>query len=169
MAKISVILPVFNGEEYIRQAISSTLNQTFKDFELIIIDDGSTDSTPNIIRQFKDNRIKIMTQSNQGPGAARNNALKVAEGDYIMYLDSDDFFKPDALETAYHEITRFNADLTFFKMINFDGEKYYPNDWFELNQFDESCENRIFKPEETPGSILICQSEFARKSIPANF
>ena len=129
MSKISVILPVYNCQEYIEKSITSVLNQTFSDFELIIVNDGSTDNTSEIISQFTDSRVKIINQSNQGPGAARNNALKIAEGDYIMYLDSDDWFCPNALEVAYSQINKFNADLTFFQMLNFDGENYYPNDW----------------------------------------
>ena len=177
MAKISVILPVFNSQAYIKKAIESTLGQTFTDFELIIVNDGSTDATSDIINSFEDKRIKIINQSNQGPGAARNNALEIAEGDYVMFLDSDDWFCKDALEVAYGEITKFNADLTFFKMVNFDGERYYPNDWFELKQFDESFENRAFNPRETPGSIFdlsvgVCQKIYSHsflKRIDAKF
>lgn len=170
MVEISVILPVYNSQEYIKKSIDSVLAQTFTDFELIIVNDGSTDSTPDIISSFTDDRIKLITQDNQGPGAARNNALEIAEGDYIMYLDSDDWFCPDALEVAYAEISRFNADLTFFKMINYDGEKYYENDWFEMKTFDSSFEDRAFSPKETPGSIFdlsvgVCQKIYNKKFL----
>ena len=87
MPEISVILPVFNGESYIEESIESVLNQTFTDFELIIVNDGSTDNTKDIIESFDDDRIEVINQSNQGPGAARNNALKIAQGEYVMYLD----------------------------------------------------------------------------------
>ena len=103
MTKISVILPVYNSQKFIKKAIESVLDQTFSDFELIIVNDGSTDSTLDIIRDFKDKRIRLLNQSNQGPGAARNNALEMADGDYVMFLDSDDWYSPDALETAYNE------------------------------------------------------------------
>lgn len=177
MIKISIVMPVYNSEDYIGKAIESVINQTFDDFELIIVNDGSTDSTSDIINKFEDGRIKIITQDNLGPGAARNNALEIAGGDYVMYLDSDDWFCPDALETAYNEITRFNTDLTFFQMINFDGERYYENDWFDMKTFDSSFENRAFAPEETPGSIFdlsvgVCQKIYSRKflkSIDAKF
>jgi glycosyltransferase involved in cell wall biosynthesis len=170
MVKISVILPVFNSESYVAKSIESVLAQTFADFELIIVDDGSTDGTSNIINSFRDERIRIISQSNQGPGAARNNALEIARGDYVMYLDSDDWFCPDALEVAYGQITRFDADLTFFQMINFDGERYYENDWFELKTFDEGFEDRAFEPTETPGSIFdlsvgVCQKIYNRKFL----
>lgn len=177
MNKISVILPVFNGEKYIRKAIESVLNQTFTNFELIIVNDGSTDDSLNIINEFRDNRIKFINQVNQGPGASRNKALKIASGEYIMFLDSDDFFTSDALEVAYGEITKFSADLTFFQMINFDGERYYENDWFEMKTFDDSFENRVFTPQETPGSIFdlsvgVCQKIYNHeflKNIDAQF
>lgn len=177
MNKISVILPVFNGEKYIRKAIESVLNQTFTNFELIIVNDGSTDDSLNIINEFRDNRIKFINQVNQGSGASRNKALKIASGEYIMFLDSDDFFTSDALEVAYGEITKFSADLTFFQMINFDGERYYENDWFEMKTFDDSFENRVFTPQETPGSIFdlsvgVCQKIYNHeflKNIDAQF
>ena len=176
---ISVILPVYNGERYVEKAIESVLNQSLKDFELIIVNDGSTDSTLDIISQFRDSRIKLINQTNQGPGASRNNAIKMAEGDYIMFLDADDWFSPDALEISYDEITRHDADLTFFQMINYDDktDKTYPNDWFDLKQFNESFEKRSFKPSETPGSIFdlsvgVCQKIYSHeflKKIDAKF
>lgn len=177
MSKISVILPVFNSEKYIKKAIESVLNQTFPDFELIIVNDGSTDSTLDIIKSFDDSRIKLINQSNQGPGASRNNAMKIVDSEYVMFLDSDDWFDCKALEVSYLEITKYDTDLTFFQMINYDGENYYPNDWFDLKVFDESFENRIFAPEETPCSIFdlsvgVCQkiynTDFLRR-IDAKF
>lgn len=166
MPEISVILPVFNSEEFIGKAIESVLAQTFEDFELIIVNDGSTDSSKEIIDSFSDERIRIISQSNQGPGAARNNALKMAQGSYVMYLDSDDWFCPDALEVAYSEINKYDADFTFFKMINYDGERYYENDWFELKTL-QVFENKVFNPRETPGSIFdlsvgVCQKIYNR-------
>ncbi|WP_405316129.1 glycosyltransferase family 2 protein [Methanobrevibacter sp.] len=166
MPEISVILPVFNSEEFIGKAIESVLAQTFEDFELIIVNDGSTDSSKEIIDSFSDERIRIINQSNQGPGAARNNALKIAQGSYVMYLDSDDWFCPDALEVAYSEITNYDADFTFFKMINYDGKRYYENDWFELKTL-QVFENKVFNPRETPGSIFdlsvgVCQKIYNR-------
>jgi glycosyltransferase involved in cell wall biosynthesis len=170
MSKISVILPVYNCQDYIEKSITSVLNQTFTDFELIIVNDGSTDNTLSIIDGFDDSRIRLINQSNQGPGASRNNALEIANGEYIMFLDADDWFCDGALEVAYREITRFSADLTFFKMINYDGEKFYPNDWFEMKTLDESFENRTFKASETPGSIFdlsvgVCQKIYSHEFL----
>lgn len=177
--KISVILPVFNGEKYIENAIRSVLNQTLTEFELIIVNDGSTDSTSDIINRFKDKRIKLITQSNKGPGASRNNALKIAEGEYIMFLDADDWFVPNALEIAYGEATRFRTDFTFYQMINYDDKtgKTYENDWFNLNSFNKSFENTVFKPSDFKGSIFdlsvgVCQKIYRNeflKRIDARF
>lgn len=177
--KISVILPVFNNEKYIRKAIESVLNQTFKDFELIIVNDGSTDGTLDIIKSFDDSRIRLISQENRGPGAARNKALEIAGGDYVMYLDSDDWFSEDAFEIAYNEAKSKNTDFTFFQMINYDDttQEVYPNDWFELKNFDESFEDRVFSPSEIEGSIFdlsvgVCQKIYNTsflKGIDAKF
>ena len=167
---ISVILPVYNGEKYIQKAIESVLNQTFTDFELIVVNDGSTDKTLDIINSFDDARITIINQSNQGPGAARNNALRIAKGQYVMYLDSDDWYHERALEISYNEITKHDADMTFFQMINYNNGEVYENDWFDLKTFDESFENRAFSPKETPGSIFdlsvgVCQKIYSREFL----
>ena len=177
MTKISVILPVFNGEKYISKAIESVLGQSFTDFELIIVNDGSTDNTADIINGFDDYRITIINQSNQGPGAARNNALETVDSDYVMFLDADDWYHPKALEIAYGEATKYDTDLTFFQMINYNNGEVYENEWFDLKTFDESFENRAFHPSETPGSIFdlsvgVCQKiynmEFLKR-IAARF
>lgn len=98
---ISVVMSVYNGENYIREAIDSVLNQTFPNFEFIIVDDGSTDSTLEVINSYNDNRIKILTQSNQGQAVARNNAIKKSRGKYIAILDADDISLSRRLELQY--------------------------------------------------------------------
>ena len=169
MARISVILPVYNSEKYIGKAIESVLGQTFTDFELIIVNDGSTDETAEIIGSFDDERIRIINQTNQGPGAARNNALRTVSSDYVMFLDSDDWYHPQALEIAYREAVKFNTDITFFQMINYNDGEIYENDWFDLKTFDESFENRAFSPEETPGSIFDLSVGVCQKIYNADF
>lgn len=167
---ISVILPTYNSQEYIGKAIESVINQTFNDFELIIVNDGSTDSTLDVIKSFSDSRIRLINQSNLGPGAARNNALDIARGDHIMFLDADDWYALDCLETAYNEATKYDTDLTFFQMINYNDGEVYENDWFDLKSFDESFENRAFAPNETQGSIFdlsvgVCQKIYSHKFL----
>ena len=169
MVKISVILPVFNAEKYVKQSVESVLNQTFDDFELIVVNDGSTDSTSDILKSFADSRIKIINQSNQGPGAARNHALEMVNGKYIMFLDSDDWYSPDALEISYNEAVKHNTDVTFFQMINYNDGEVYENDWFDLKTFDGSFENRAFNPSETPGSIFDLSVGVCQKIYNADF
>lgn len=177
--RVSVILPVYNGGKYIEKAIESVLSQTLSDFELIIINDGSTDNTEDIISSFEDSRITLISQENAGPGASRNRALEMVRGKYVMYLDADDWFCEDALRIACREAESNRTDFTFFQMINYDETTgaTYPNDWFELKNFDESFEDRVFSPEEIEGSIFdlsvgVCQKIYRTsflKGINARF
>ena len=98
--KVSVVIPVHNGEKYLAQAIESVLGQTFRDFELLIVDDGSTDGTAAIIRRFAegDRRVRILTQENRGVAAAGNRGLHEARAEWVARLDADDVFLPEKLE-----------------------------------------------------------------------
>ena len=99
--RFSIIMPAYNDEEYIVQAIESVLNQTCQSFELIVIDDGSTDNTPVALSRFREHpKVKTMRQKNGGTAAARNTGLRLASGEYIGFLDSDDFYTPDRLATV---------------------------------------------------------------------
>ena len=98
MALISIIIPVFNGEQTIRETINSVLAQTFKDFELIIIDDGSKDQTLKVVRSINDARIKVFSYPNANQAVSRNRGLSHAVGDFIAFLDADDLWTPDKLK-----------------------------------------------------------------------
>jgi len=91
-------MPVYNGQAYLEQALNSMLAQSFQDWELVVIDDGSTDSTPNILARYTDSRIKVIHQDNSGEASARNMGLDHAKGDYIAFLDADDYYFPNALK-----------------------------------------------------------------------
>lgn len=97
MPKVSVIIPTYNREKYIERAINSVLSQTYKDFEILIVDDGSTDHTKKKVLEFG-NSIQYIYQKNQGPSAARNKGIQLSQGEYIAFLDSDDCFLPQKLE-----------------------------------------------------------------------
>ena len=101
--KISVIMPIYNAYDYLRPAIDSVLDQTLTEIELICVDDGSTDSSFDLIKEYqkKDERIRIVTETNAGPALARNNGIKRARGEYLAFLDADDFFEPTLLEKLY--------------------------------------------------------------------
>ncbi len=164
MVKVSVILTAFNEERFIENAIESVLNQTLNDFEIIVVNDGSTDNTLDIIENFDDSRLKLINHENMGPGASRNKALEKVVGEYVMYLDGDDWYHPQALEISYNEAKSRDTDFTFFQMINYDEKngRLYENDWFNLNNFDESFEDCVFGPKDIEGSIFdlsvgVCQ------------
>ncbi|MDD3593554.1 MAG: glycosyltransferase family 2 protein [Candidatus Gastranaerophilales bacterium] len=119
--KISIIMPIFNSAKYLAQAIESVLNQSLNEFELICINDGSTDNSLEILEKYsaRDSRIKIISKENEGQGVARNLALKKAEGEYIFYLDSDDWLEPNALELMYNKISGDGSDITIFNTYRF--------------------------------------------------
>jgi glycosyltransferase involved in cell wall biosynthesis len=102
--RFSVIIPVYNREKYVRQAIDSVLSQTFTDHELLVVDDGSTDGSAEVLKSYG-TRIRLIRQRNQGPEVARNAALALAQGEYLALLDSDDFLFPFAL-ARYDQIIR---------------------------------------------------------------
>lgn len=111
MTLISIILPCFNSEKTIRRTIESVLNQTYKDFELIIVDDGSTDCSASLILNYKDDRIKYFFQNNSGQGAARNVGINKSTGKYISFIDSDDEMEKNFIETMSFYMETMDADL----------------------------------------------------------
>lgn len=121
---ISVVIALYNAEEYIRECLDSVLGQTYKNIEVICVDDGSTDSSADIISEYslKDNRVKLIKQQNQFAGVARNTGMKQAAGEYIIFLDADDFFEPDMLEKAYEDIIAEDSDICVFNSNLFDQE-----------------------------------------------
>lgn len=98
MPIISVVIPVYNGEKTLKETIDSVLNQTFDDFELIVINDGSTDKTLEIISNIKDERLKVFSYPNAGLSASRNRGISLARGEYVSFIDADDLWTPDKLE-----------------------------------------------------------------------
>lgn len=120
MKKISVIIPVYNVEKYLRECIDSVINQTYTNLEIILIDDGSTDNSGKICDEYinKDNRIKVIHQVNGGLSNARNTGLDNATGDYIMFCDSDDLFVSNACELLLNEIEEKNADYVIANYQN---------------------------------------------------
>ena len=101
MPLISVVIPVYNGEKTIKETIESILNQTFSDFELIIINDGAQDSTLEIVSTIQDPRVKVFSYPNAGLSASRNRGIKLATGEYIALIDADDLWRPDKLEAQF--------------------------------------------------------------------
>ena len=125
MAKISVIIPVYNVEMYLKECLDSIINQTLTDIEIICIDDGSTDNSLQVLKDYaaKDSRFVIETQPNQGQGIARNKAIDIATGEYISFVDPDDWVEEDFFEKVYKKFKETNAqvvqfDYKIYKEIN---------------------------------------------------
>jgi len=121
---VSVVIPAYNAEKYIEEAINSVLNQTFQDFEVIVIDDGSQDSTKEKVLNYSDSRIKYIYKENGGPSTARNAGIKNAKGEYIAFLDYDDIWMPQKLE---RQLAKFSLEpdlglvYSWVQSINPDG------------------------------------------------
>ena len=146
--KISVIVPVYNTEKYLEECISSIVDQTFKDIEIICIDDGSTDNSLKILKDFekRDDRITVIHQENQGPSKAKNVGLNHAKGEYVIFIDSDDFFELTAFEQCYSLANELSFDFMIFKLLNFDNESretvYRRN--FEMKWLKEKVGSDVF-------------------------
>lgn len=111
--KVSIIIPVYNVEQYISQCLDSLINQTLQEIEIICINDGSKDNSLNILKDYadKDSRIKIINKKNEGLSCARNDGLKAASGEYIGYVDSDDWVAEDFYEKLFIAAKKYNADI----------------------------------------------------------
>ncbi len=137
MIKVSVVIPVYNVEKYLEQALNSCLNQTLKDIEIIIVNDGSTDSSGTIALRYSkeySNIIYIETD-NQGLSMARNNGMKVARGEYIYFLDSDDWIEPECLEKCCIELDNYNLDCVTFDYVHvFENQNGVQYKQLELKQ-----------------------------------
>lgn len=130
--KVSVIIPVYNVEEFLNNTLSDITGQTLKEIEIICVDDGSTDGSCNIIKDWmkKDQRIQLLRQKNQYAGVARNNGLKQAHGKYVIFWDADDLFDSNALEVMYTQAEQEDADICICEARKYDNEKerYIPSD-----------------------------------------
>lgn len=120
MPKISIIIPAYNVENYLEECLNSLLNQTLREIEMIIIDDGSSDATPKICDEFskRDSRIVVVHQKNAGVSEARNKGISFATGEYVMFVDGDDWIEEDACETVYQHLKEKQADSLMFCYVN---------------------------------------------------
>ena len=157
--KVSVIMPIYNAAEFLREGLDSLLKQTLNEIEIICVNDGSKDQSLEILREYekKDSRIKIIDQKNQGAGAARNNGMHVAQGEYLAFLDSDDFFEPNMLEEAYNAAHKKDAEICVYNADLFDHteKKYKKCTWAFRKQYfpenepfaatDEDVRDNIFR------------------------
>lgn len=151
--KVTIIIPVYNAEKHLKMCLDSVINQTLKEIEIICIDDKSTDNSPEILKEYEhnDKRVKIIKNiENKGTGYSRNIGLKESLGEYIMLLDSDDWYEPQACEKAYTQINNNKDDIVFFnytknfeynntkEKINVVGELFdiYKNNSIKISKID---------------------------------
>ena len=136
---ISIIIPVYNVEKYLRVCIDSVINQTYKNVEIILVDDKSPDSSPAICDEYlkKDRRIKVVhKEENEGLGFARNTGLNVARGNYVGFVDSDDYLNANSVEVLYKAIVDYKLDHSkaCFCRVN-DSQQGYQYNHYELEKF----------------------------------
>ncbi len=133
MVKVSVILPIYNEEKYLAQCLDSICGQTLKEIEIICVDDGSTDNSTHILKDYakKDSRITLITQENQFAGAARNKGMACAVGKYLSFLDADDYYAPEMLEKMVKEAEENRADIVMCRY-----SQCYEGEGMEGNQSD---------------------------------
>lgn len=158
MVKISVIVPVYNVEEYLEECLDSIINQTLEDIEIICVNDGSTDNSLKILEKYsqKDERIKIISQENQGLGATRNVGMEHAIGEYISFIDSDDYISKDAFKSLYDNAITNNSDIVLFSITHFfeDGTSYVTKNKIEYTLKNQDFSQYIFNDIDVKNHIL---------------
>ena len=123
MPFFTVVIPLYNKERFIAETLNSLLSQTYSDFEVIVVNDGSTDNSEAVVQQFADSRIHYYLRENKGVSAARNFGITMSNGDYIAFLDSDDYWYPDFLQTMHKNIQRFPKQGVFASAIEIETAK----------------------------------------------
>ena len=158
MPKVSIIIPFNNVENYIEECLQSVVNQTLKDIEIIVINDASEDNSLKIVKKTakNDNRIKIIQlDERHGQGYARNRGIEIAQGEYIGFVDSDDFIMPEMFEELYNNAKQNDTDITMCLAREFDDvtKKYTETDYYSLIPL-KTFENNTFSAEDTKNKLL---------------
>ncbi len=145
MVQVSIIVPVFNTEKYIEKCLNSLVNQTLSDIEIICINDGSTDNSLITIRRFanRDSRIKILEQQNLKQGAARNNGMQIATGEYIGFVDSDDWVDLDYFEKLYFAAKKYDSDIALATNVRIGSGKTKKRLNIEKVEFVTNLQDKI--------------------------
>lgn len=155
MTKLSIVIPVYNVENYIAQCLESILNQSFKDLEIICVNDGSTDNSLSVLQDYKakDDRIIIIDKKNEGSGIARNAGLSIAKGEYVYYVDGDDWIEDNALEKIIVKADKLNTDILIF-----GGLSYYEgkgkNGGYSADKLPKEYFNKVFSSKDIKKDIF---------------
>ena len=159
--KVSIIVPVYNVSTYLDECIQSVLNQTYKNFELLLVDDGSTDNSGEICDKYatQDERVKVIHQQNGGAGKAKNTALDEATGDYIAFLDGDDCFDVGYVKTMLDAMERNGADIVQCALSRFYKSGKGESDNAECGQYSpEEFLEKFLSSSLTPAFLFIGSS-----------
>ena len=149
---ISIVVPVYNVEKYLKRCIESLINQTYKNIEIILINDGSKDNSLSICKEYekKDERIKVIDKENEGLGYTRNKGIECANGKYIAFIDSDDYIDLDFYEKLYNSAKKNNSDMVFSSFKKVNGE----NKVYEIH--NSKCSQMAYIGDEARKNILRC-------------
>ena len=153
---ISVVIPIYNAEKYLDRSIGSVMKQTYTDLEIICVNDGSTDKTPEILQEFqkRDKRIKIINKSNAGVSAARNDGIKASTGDYICFLDADDEIEITAIESLYNKLIEKKVDVVRGNYLLHNSERKNTHiQSIDNIKFDKKQIREIVIPQIIDGTI----------------
>lgn len=164
MALISVIIPLYNKENFIEATLKSALNQTFTDFEILIINDGSTDKSEEKVLQFNDDRIQIFSTINQGVSAARNLGIEKASGKMIAFLDADDYWFPDFLENMISLIEKYPDENVFSSAIKVQIKEKTFDATYSISKNPEVQILNFFEASHDQGAIFTSSAVF-KKSV----
>ena len=175
--KTSIIIPIYNSEKYLHKLLESVINQTYKDIEIILVNDGSTDNSLNICEEFRsrDNRIKICNKANGGVSSARNEGIETATGEYITFIDADDYIDKNYIEMLVNNIEDgylikiFNNKKLDFNNIRFDLNTSYMEDTIFVMQYLMQIENikliseNLYHYETKKGSLTSSKNNIEEK------
>jgi glycosyltransferase involved in cell wall biosynthesis len=148
--QVSVVIPAYNRANCVACAVESALAQTFRDFEIIVIDDGSSDNTTEILKQFGD-KIRLIRQENRGVSAARNTGIHFARGKWIAFLDSDDYWHPEKLERQLKALEKYSAKISFTRCVNGQNESLRDIEYI----FATLCEPEIYSVQNAVDSVCL--------------
>lgn len=171
---ISVIIPVYNVEPYLKESLDSVCNQTFKDIEIICVNDGSTDNSLQILEEYKkiDSRISIISKENGGLSSARNVGLRHAKGEYIYFLDSDDYLELNALKEVYELSVKNDLDMLIFKLQCFNDKtkEKFTTPYFEMEFLNDLVGENVFNYKDIGAAkifdiVVTMQSSFFRHDL----
>lgn len=163
--KVSIIIPVYNVEQYLRECLNSVVNQTLADIEIICVNDGSTDNSYEILKEYaaKDSRIILLNQENKGPSVARNIAITQAKGEYLGFVDSDDWVDLNYFEELYNVANKFNAEIACAGFRYVRKNRMRIRKFFKSQQLIVNIEDKL-KVDNIPVQMYIWNKIFKREA-----